>query len=250
MLVTDSIKRFARNWLFLRWMAAAGAMGALVLPVSLVYVSLSTGRAILLFLLATFYVSRKVFMRQCTTQARQQLRLEYQFVRQDMDRERLCQCVQQRGHLWSASLTLQALRDVQNQPVPLLLGDAEKTRRVESHLRRAFRSMLPSPLNTDLLLALAIVGAAFFRSGAYEGFAGLLLLIPASCTALTELLQAVLQLRMQRSYNRLLESLAEWTLNHRYDAPCNSGARRYNHRLLYRSQPWFSGEAAEASPVD
>ena len=201
------------------------------------------------------YLIAKGYRLHAAWQSVRQLRLEGCFIGHSFDGYQLRQCLRRRGHLWTHSYTVRALRRLMARPLSNLLMTGQKRRRVREEYEHALERLRPFLLSPGLPLGVLLIGALLaVAAGAADtlatwplraGLASALVLIG------TETMQAVARHRARRSFGRLLDGLADWTLArsvHDLLRERRGAAASYRHTPLYRAPAWFAHQAPSRPP--
>jgi hypothetical protein len=195
------------------------------------------------------YLGAKGYRLRKAHKAVRQLRLEECFIGLSFDGQQLRRCVQRRGHLWTHSYTVRALRRLMMRPLPSLLLTDKKHQRVGREYRHTLDRMRPSRLTAGLLLAVLLAG------GVLAGVLGTVGPLPAwplrlglasvLVVLVAEAAQVGYRHRARRFFERLTETLTDWTLAHSvYDLLHGRQPTSYRHTPLYRAPAWFATPAA------
>lgn len=217
---------------------ALGLVPMLFLPAAPGWARLGTG-----LLLGLYWIAKSARHQQAHL-AIKQLRMEAQFVQHHLTSFHLYLCLHERNHLWRPSLVLQSLEAILDDPLPSLLPDAEKQRRLAERYRRAFASLQPARFNLDLgAWALTVAAAAFTLGAPPASFAGYLAAATALAVLIAEAYQSRLTWQLHAGFNRLYTRLATWTFTENFEQLIlGHDVKPYTHTLLYAVRPWFTGQ--------
>jgi hypothetical protein len=246
---TDSLRTAHRRL----WLAAAVGTGAAVGLLPLVYVlPVPAWQRAVLGGLALLYLACKGYRLHRARQTVQRLRLESCFIGHSFSGRQLRRCLRRRGHLWTHSYTVRALRRLMARPLPNLLVTPEKRQRVHAEYRRALEGLCPSRLCAGLPLGLLLAGGVFTGAAATGGVGGSLWLLRAGLACALVLVgaegtRALCCYRAQDAFTRLTDALAGWTLARSVHKLLHGRTPdSYRHTPLYRAPAWFAGPPAPA----
>lgn len=244
-VATDSLRTAHRRL----WRAAAVGAGAAVGLLPLVYVlPVPAWQRAVLGGLALLYLACKGYRLHRVQQTVQRLRLESCFIGHSFSERQLRRCLRQRGHLWTHSYTVRALRRLMARPLPNLLMTPEKHERVHAEYRRALNGLCPSRFCTEFPLGLLLAGGVFAAIGSAAEITWLLRVAGGSTLVLVgaEGAHAFCCYRARNAFARLTDALADWTLARSVrDLLHGRTPDSYCHTPLYRAPAWF----AEPAPV-
>ena len=233
------------------WHGAAVSGGAALGLLPLIYVLPGWPRAALSMLLV-LHLANTARRLRVGWKAVRQLRLEGCFIGHSFDGRQLRCCLQRRGHLWTHSYTVRALRRLMARPLSSLLVTGKKRRRVHAEYQRTLEAMRPARFSIGLPLGVLLTGgvlaslidAAYLLPAAWPlrlGLASALVLLGA------EGVQVLFRRRARRFFDNLTDALADWTLARSvYDLLHGRQPDSYRHTPLYRAPAWFAAPQQQA----
>ncbi|PSQ71839.1 MAG: hypothetical protein BRD38_00310 [Bacteroidetes bacterium QH_9_67_14] len=242
---------FRRLW----YSAAIGAVAVLALGPLIYVLPAPAWQRVALGGGGLLYLAAKGYRLHATWRAVRQLRLEGCFIGHSFDGYQLRRCLQRRGHLWTHSYTVRALRRLMARPLPNLLMTGRKHQRVRTEYERTLRRLRPSPIGLDLPLGLMLTGTLLASA---TGAADTLPTWPlrAGLTSALVLLgaetgQSVIRYRARRFFDQLVGGLADWTLARSVHDLLRGRQRStaYQHTPLYRAPAWFAHQAPGRAPA-
>ena len=204
--------------------------------------------------LCLLYLGSKGYRLHTGWQAVRQLRLEGCFIGHSFEDHQLRGCLQRRGHLWTHSYTVRALRRLMERPLPtLLLPDDNKRERVQQEYLHALAPVCPWSLRLELPLSVLLGGGLFAVLASNVGTLAAGPLWAGGATALLMLgaegFQARCHYRARRAFGQLTRALAEWTLARSVHDVLRPSQPAYRHRPLYRAPAWFASPAPGRRPA-
>lgn len=213
-------------------------MTSAALPFAIVY---AHGHRWLVGGAIALYAGRKIAQFVRTDRALKQIRLEERFFRQQMDGATLLRCIRRSEHLWDDSVTLRALRGMAARPLPRILSEEEKTRRLAQNFHAHMRPLAPPLIRMSGLLP--VIGLIWLLTDTPAGdprawfslsIAGLLILI------VLEVLQFRTARALKQLFGRFERGLGRWAIPHLERLEPGRPTAQYRHDLLYRDDPVYS----------